>query len=113
MPIGSHHTWFGLLYVKGLVGVLALLAPMVHQFWVSLVDAVRGPRGRLPLGIMLLLIQLTFGENLEIETYMFWPAFVLLGVHARETYRDTLARRDLPRPAPRAPGAGRVSPGVA
>ncbi len=84
MPIGSHHTWFGLLYVKGLVGMLSLLVPMAYQFWLTMVDATRGVRGRLPFGIMLLLLQLTFGENLEIEVYLFWPAFVLLGIHARE-----------------------------
>ena len=84
MPIGSHHTWFGLLYVKGLIGMLSLLVPMAFQFWLTMVDATRGSRGRLPFGIMLLLLQLTFGENLEIEVYLFWPAFVMLGIHARE-----------------------------
>jgi hypothetical protein len=103
MPIGSHHTWFGLLYVKGLFGVISLLVPMVHQFWVALADAVRGSRGRLPLGIMLLLVQLTFGENLEIETYLFWPAFVMLGIHARETHASKLARRQR---VPNAPAGG-------
>jgi hypothetical protein len=84
MPIGSHHTWFGLLYVKGLFGLLSLLAPMVYQFGLTMLDATRHSRGRLPFGIMLLMVQLTFGENMEIETYMFWPAFMILGIHARE-----------------------------
>ena len=84
MPIGSHHTWFGLLFVKGIFGLIALLIPMLWQLCVALVDAARGPRGRLPLGIMLMLIILSMGENIEIEVYMLWPALVLLGIHARE-----------------------------
>ena len=84
MPIGSHHTWFGLLFVKGLVGLVALLVPMTVHTLLTFADAARGPRGCLPFGIMLLLVILTFGENVEIEAYLLWPALVLLGIHARE-----------------------------
>ena len=92
MPIGSHHTWWGLLFVKGLVGFCALLVPMVAQMLVVMVDAARGPRGRLPMGIMMTVILLTFGENLEIEAYMIWPGLMLLGLHAREMAREGEAR---------------------
>lgn len=88
MPIGSHHTWWGLLFVKGLVGFLALLVPMVWQTLLAIIDATRGPRGRLPLGIMMTLILLSFGENLEIEAYMLWPGLMILGLHARELSQD-------------------------
>jgi hypothetical protein len=84
MPIGSHHTWWGLLFVKGLVGMLALFIPFVWQMWMALLDAAKGVRGRLPLGIMMTLTLLSFGENVEIEAYMLWPALVILGIHARE-----------------------------
>ncbi len=84
MPIGSHHTWFGLLFVKGLVGLLALLVPFVWQTAMALKDATLGPRGRLPLGIMMTLTLLSFGENIEIEAYLLWPALIVLGIHARE-----------------------------
>jgi hypothetical protein len=84
MPIGSHHTWFGLLFVKGIFGMFALLLPMAWQILITLIDAANGSRGRLPFAIMLLLFILTFGENLEIETYLLWPALLILGIHARE-----------------------------
>ena len=93
MPIGSHHTWYGLLFVKGVVGFGALLVPFVLQTWVAMADAVRGQRGRLPFGIMLVLLILSFGENIEIEAYLLWPAILLLGVHAREVRDQRLARR--------------------
>ena len=39
MPIGTHHSWFGLLFVKGIVGLLALAIPMIltsiYLFWQS------------------------------------------------------------------------------
>ncbi|TMV84177.1 O-antigen ligase domain-containing protein, partial [Thioclava sp. BHET1] len=92
MPIGSHHTWWGLLFVKGLAGLLALFVPMVWQIALALIDAAKGPRGRLPLGIMMTLVLLSFGENLEIEAYMLWPGLLLLGVHARELDRDRIAK---------------------
>ena len=84
MMIGSHHTWYGLLFVKGVSGLLALAVPMAWQFCLAVADAAKGPRGRLPLGLLLVLLILTAGENIEIEAYMLWPALVILGVHARE-----------------------------
>ena len=84
MPIGSHHTWYGLLFVKGLVGFFALLVPLLTHLIQLVIDAIRGSRGRLPFALMLNFIILTFGENLEIEVYLLWPAFILIGIHARE-----------------------------
>jgi hypothetical protein len=84
MPIGSHHTWYGLLFVKGLVGFLAFLVPFVWQLLLALKDATLGPRGRLPLGIMMTFTLLSFGENIEIQAYLLWPALLVLGIHARE-----------------------------
>ena len=88
MPIGSHHTWFGLLFVKGLFGLLALVVPMLWQLGLAVVDTVRSQRGRLPLGLMMVFVILSFGENIEIEAYMFWPSLVVLGIHARELRDD-------------------------
>lgn len=84
MPIGSHHTWFGLLFVKGLVGFLALAVPLLWQIALALRDAGGTSRGRLPLGLCLVLVLLSFGENIEIEAYLMWPALLCLGIHARE-----------------------------
>jgi len=84
MPIGSHHTWYGLLFVKGVAGFLALLVPLLWQFWLAASDTVRSKRGTLPLGIVLVFVLLSFGENIEIEVYLLWPSLLLLGIHAKE-----------------------------
>ncbi|SMR72709.1 hypothetical protein SAMN04488030_1509 [Aliiroseovarius halocynthiae] len=84
MPIGSHHTWYGLLFVKGVIGFIALLGPFLWHTLFTMYDAARHPQGRLPLGIMLTLILLSFGENIEIEVYLLWPALMILGIHLRE-----------------------------
>lgn len=84
MPIGTHHTWYGLLFVKGIFGFLALLVPLTVHIWVAASDAVHSKRGRLPMGLLMTVVLLSLGENIEIEAYMLWPALLLLGRHLRE-----------------------------
>ena len=36
------------------------------------------------MGILMTMVLLSFGENIEIEAYMLWPGLILLGVHLRE-----------------------------
>ncbi len=84
MPIGSHHTWWALLFVKGVVGFLAFAVPFVAHFLFTAKDAVVHPGGRLPFGILLVFLILSMGENIEIEAYLLWPALLMLGIHLRE-----------------------------
>lgn len=84
MPIGSHHTWWALLFVKGLVGFFAFAVPFIAHFVFAARDAVLHPQGRLPFGILLVFLILSMGENIEIEAYLLWPALVMLGIHIRE-----------------------------
>lgn len=84
MPIGSHHTWWALLFVKGVVGFLAFAVPFIAHFVYAAKDAVLHPGGRLPFGILLVFLILSMGENIEIEAYLLWPALLMLGVHLRE-----------------------------
>lgn len=90
MPIGSHHTWFALLYVKGACGFVTFLIPFLWHFLFAVKEAVIGTQGRLPLALLLNLVILTFGENIEIEAYLLWPIFVMLGIHCREVFQSQL-----------------------
>ena len=79
MPIGSHHSWYGLLFVKGLLGALALALPLfltvARLAWTARAGAVQ----RTGFALALVLVLYSFGENLEILAYLFWPALVLIG----------------------------------
>jgi hypothetical protein len=80
MPIGSHHTWNGLLYVKGFVGVLALAGPVVWTLIELAIRAQSDRTARCALSVMLLLTFYSFGENLEILVYLIWPGLIVVGV---------------------------------
>ena len=90
MPIGSHHTWYALLYVKGALGFVTFLVPFFWHCVLATKDAVLSPRGRLPMALLLNLVILTFGENIEIEAYLLWPVFVMLGIHCKDVYQSQL-----------------------
>ena len=84
MPIGSHHSWYGLLFVKGIVGFLALLVPMLCSTLEMLLKAQASRRARCGFAMMLILLLYSFGENLEILVYLFWPAMVVIGSASRQ-----------------------------
>ncbi len=83
MPIGSHHTWYGLLYVKGLVGALALALPLLWSIVEMLLLSQVSWLGRVALSFCLMLVFYSFGENLEILSYLFWPGLIVLGIALR------------------------------
>ncbi|MAN74730.1 MAG: capsular biosynthesis protein [Henriciella sp.] len=92
MPIGSHHTWYGLLFVKGIVGALALAVPLVWSLIeFALLAFAKSPAGRIAFGMVLLMAFYSIGENLEILSYLMWPGLVVMGIAAREA---TMAGRD-------------------
>lgn len=85
MPIGSHHTWYGLLFVKGLVGVLALAIPLAWSFIeFTLLAFARSRAGQVALAMVLLMTFYSIGENLEILSYLMWPGLLVMGIASRE-----------------------------
>ena len=83
MPIGSHHTWYGLLFVKGLLGLIGFALPMVWTLLVCARDATRGRVGRLGLAMVLVYWFYSFGENLEVVSDLAWPALLATGIALR------------------------------
>lgn len=80
MPIGSHHSWYGLLFVKGLVGLLALAIPLLITVLYLLPQTLRYQGAKSALLITVVLIGYSFFENLEILAYLYWPALLWLGM---------------------------------
>jgi ABC-type multidrug transport system fused ATPase/permease subunit len=91
MPIGSHHTWFGLLYVKGVVGVVSLALPLLWAFVEMLLLAQVSALGCTALSIVFMLLYYSNGENLEVLAYLFWPGLLILGAAHREASRRLVA----------------------
>lgn len=80
MPIGSHHSWYGLLFVKGILGAIALAIPLSISFMLLLRSGIKSHMGRVGLSMLALLIMYSFGENLESLAYLYWPALILIGM---------------------------------
>jgi len=88
MPIGSHHNWYGLLFVKGLVGFLSFLIPFSLTTCVLLIKAQYQVSARLALGMCIIVAFFSLSENIEALAYMTWPAWLLIGIGLRSAIRD-------------------------
>jgi hypothetical protein len=80
MPIGSHHSWFGLLFVKGIVGFIALAVPLLWSFIDLAIKSQTSETARVGLSMVFIIFLYTFGENLEILAYLYWPALIMIGM---------------------------------
>ncbi|MCQ8183954.1 hypothetical protein NOG11_00995 [Parvularcula sp. BGMRC 0090] len=84
MPIGSHHSWYGLIFVKGLVGFFAFLVPVVWSLLELSVLSSALKSARAALACLLLMIFFSFGENMEMLAYLYWPGLTLMGIAFRD-----------------------------
>jgi len=91
-PIGSPHSWYGRLYVKGLAGVVSLVVPALWCFFEMLLLAQVSQLGRLGLASIFIMLYYNNGENFQILAYLFWPALLILGAaHAEAAGRNASA----------------------
>lgn len=90
MPIGSHHSWYGLLFVKGILGLFVLLLPLAASLLLILIQGNPATR-RVGLSMLMVLVFYSFGENLEVLAYLYWPALLIIGMALRPTPRHDAA----------------------
>ncbi len=83
MPIGTHHNWFGLLFVKGVIGLSSFMLPFVLTGLALLLRAQVDQMARLPLGAFMVLSFFSLSENIEALAYLTWPAWLLIGIALR------------------------------
>lgn len=79
MMIGSHHTWYGLLFVKGFAGIIALALPLLVTALTLLKGATKDREQRIALGLICVISLYSFGENLEVLPYLYWPGLIFIG----------------------------------
>jgi len=80
MPIGSHHSWYGLLFVKGIVGFLALAIPLIYTSIYLLCNSINNKMCYTAGLMILVIICYSFFENLEILSFIYWPALLWIGI---------------------------------
>lgn len=80
VPIGTHHTWFSILFEKGLIGLIALAVPMLWSFIDLLSKAYNSTTAKVGLNIILVIFFFTFGEKVEGLAYLYWPGLVMMGI---------------------------------
>ena len=83
MPIGSHHSWYGLLFVKGLIGAIALALPLGISAIYLTAHSPSDKMARIGLAMVIFLILYSMSENLEILAYLYWPALMFIGISLR------------------------------
>lgn len=107
MLIGSHHTWVGVLFVKGLVGFIALAVPLAWTAAALFARAQRHRLARVAFALLCAIFLGSFGDNLEVTAYIIWPALLIIGIALRRrapqiVWASMAPSPRLPQPTPRA-----------
>lgn len=93
MPVGSHHTWFSLLFIKGLVGFTAFLVPMLLSFISLAIKAQKNATAKIALSFLLTLFLFTFNDNQQSLAYLYWPGLIIMGIaFKREVHTPSFPR---------------------
>ena len=85
MPIGSHHTWIGLLFTQGAIGFCLFFIPLVWSLIDLSLKAKSNPIAHVTLKVLLLITFASLNDNIEKLGYLYWSAFLLIGIAHRPT----------------------------
>jgi hypothetical protein len=85
MPIGTHHTWFGVLFLHGVVGFLAFAIPFFWTLFSLCIKARTSQIARVGLKIMLVLLVFSFCDIIETIAYLYWPGLLFVGIALSHT----------------------------
>ncbi len=84
MPIGTHHTWYGVLYLHGLVGLLCFVVPFVLTIVDLLSQVKNSPTAKVGFCLLLVLLLFSFGENIENLAYLYWQGLLIIGIAIKD-----------------------------
>jgi hypothetical protein len=82
--IGSHHTWYGVLYAYGVVAAIPLAIAFLWSFF-DLITKV-GTHKSAAVGICILFVLIVFStvDNIDTLAYLYWPGLLTLGMCFKE-----------------------------
>jgi hypothetical protein len=83
-PIGSHNTWYGLLYLHGIVGFIPFFIAIVWTFIDLLIKAQSNRQAKLCLSLLIVILLSSFTDNIQTFAYIFWPALLMLGIQWKQ-----------------------------
>ena len=88
MPIGSHTTWGGVMFMNGMVGFIALLIPMICTFTALLIKAQKNRTAKVGLKAFLVLAFFSSGESIDALSYVCWSGWMIIGMALRNESID-------------------------
>ncbi|NJO77996.1 MAG: O-antigen ligase family protein [Cyanobacteria bacterium RM1_2_2] len=80
MPIGSHHTWFGLLFTQGIVGFLAFAIPLASTIILLAIKMHKSRVAKVGLSVLLLILLASMSDNTEKLAYIYWSGLLTVGI---------------------------------
>ncbi len=90
MPIGTHHTWYGLLFIKGAIGLVALALPLFFTALCLFVTQHKSTISKTGFLLIIVTVCYSFFENLEILAYLYWPVLLWIGIALKANVNGTL-----------------------
>jgi hypothetical protein len=94
--IGTHNNWTGLLFINGIVGVLALGVSLSCSFISLVVRSQESQTAKSALQILLIIFCNTFVDSLNMTAYLVAPGLIFLGTVFREPLLKQEKRLVLP-----------------
>jgi len=82
--IGTHHTWVGLLFIRGIVGLSAFVIPLFWSFIDLLYKSQKNATARVGLGIVLVLFLFSSVIDISYVVHLYWLGLIMLGVALKE-----------------------------
>jgi hypothetical protein len=78
--IGSHNTWYGILYAHGLVGAIPVAIAFGWSFFDLLQKLKTHQSAGVSISILLTLLVFSTADNIDALAYLYWPGLVILGI---------------------------------
>lgn len=84
MPVGTHNTWLGGLYTFGLVGFVPFAIAAGFSFFNLIIETRKSNTAKVGLSLFISFFVSTFTDSVEYLNYVYWSAFLFMGVALRE-----------------------------